>query len=265
MLKSVPVRFLFNARDLGRRYRDVHIKKGMLYRGKALRGLLWIEKKTLVKWAKIHTIIDLRSHAEIEEKPDDALPGVQVLPYPVFEQERPGITHQVKKRSKREILSVYDHLPPMELLYLSFLQGDSLHHLGQAVSYIINAPEKDYAIYFHCSEGKDRTGILAAILLLMLGVSRKEIERDYLRTNRVSRHKARAIYIGVRYFLHDRERARNIYPFFVARLSYLARLFEVIEQSYGNDPMRFFVEGLGLSEEDIDSFRKRMIIPKKKR
>jgi len=263
MAKSIPVRFLYNARDLGRKYHDVRIKKHMLYRGKALRGLLWVEKKTLVRWAKLRTVIDLRSHAEAEEKPDDFIPGVKLLHFPIFEKERAGITHQKKKRTKREIIDLYNHLPPMEDLYASFIKGQSLKNLAASVSYILNAKDEEYAIYFHCSEGKDRTGILAAILLLILGVSRKEIERDYLRTNRVSRHKARAIYFGVRYIMHDHQAARNIYPFFVARLSYLSQLFQVIEITYGNDLNRFFFEGLGLTQESIDAFRKKMIVPKK--
>ena len=263
MLKSVPIRFWFNARDLGRKYRNVRIKKHMLYRGKALRGLLWGEKKTLMKWANLRTVIDLRSHAEAEEKPDDFIPGVKFLHFPIFEQERAGITHQKKKRTKREILDLYNHLPPMEELYASFLRGDSLRNLGASVSYILNAKDEEYAIYFHCSEGKDRTGILAAILLLILGVSREEIEKDYLRTNAVSRHKARAIYFGVRYIKRDYASARKIYPFFVARLSYLSQLFDEIAIHYGDDPNRFFIEGLGLTQESMDAFREKMIIPKK--
>ena len=265
MAKSIPVRFLYNARDLGRRYHDVHIKKHMLYRGKALRGLLWGEKKTLVNWAKLRTVIDLRSHAEAKEKPDDFILGVKMLHFPIFEQERAGITHQKKKRTKKEILDLYSHLPPMEELYASFLKGESLKNLAKSVNYILDAQDEEYAIYFHCSEGKDRTGILAAILLLILGVSRKEIEKDYLRTNAVSRHKARAIYFGVRYIKRDLVAARNIYRFFVARLSYLNQLFEVIEVAYDNDLNRFFFEGLGLTQEKIDAFREKMIIPKKDR
>ena len=100
-------------------------------------------------------------------------------------------------------------------------------------------------------------------MLLILGVSRKEIEKDYLRTNRVARHKARAIYFAVRYIKRDYASARNIYPFFVARLSYLSQLFQTIEIAYGNDLNRFFFEGLGLTQESIDAFRKKMIVPKK--
>ena len=38
-------------------------------------------------------------------------------------------------------------------------------------------------ILFHCSAGKDRTGILSALLLLCLDVSYEEIMKDYLLSN----------------------------------------------------------------------------------
>ncbi len=43
----------------------------------------------------------------------------------------------------------------------------------------IIADQGNHPLVFHCSAGKDRTGILAAILLGTLGVSDKDIIRDY--------------------------------------------------------------------------------------
>ena len=39
-------------------------------------------------------------------------------------------------------------------------------------------------LLFHCTTGKDRTGWAAAVLLTVLGVSREDVTRDYLLTNR---------------------------------------------------------------------------------
>ena len=38
---------------------------------------------------------------------------------------------------------------------------------------------------FHCSAGKDRTGILGATILMVLGVSRENVVADFLMTNEV--------------------------------------------------------------------------------
>lgn len=46
----------------------------------------------------------------------------------------------------------------------------------------------DTPLVFHCTAGKDRTGVAAALILLALGVSREDVARDYLLTNDVFRH-----------------------------------------------------------------------------
>lgn len=42
--------------------------------------------------------------------------------------------------------------------------------------------EANYPVAFHCTYGRDRTGVAAALVLLTLGVSREDIKRDYQRT-----------------------------------------------------------------------------------
>ena len=37
---------------------------------------------------------------------------------------------------------------------------------------------------FHCTAGKDRTGVAAALILLAFGVPRAVVEQDYMLTNR---------------------------------------------------------------------------------
>lgn len=43
--------------------------------------------------------------------------------------------------------------------------------------------QKKLPVYFHCATGKDRTGALAMILLIVLGASDEEIMKDYLLSN----------------------------------------------------------------------------------
>ena len=48
----------------------------------------------------------------------------------------------------------------------------------------ILAEPLDSAVVIHCTAGKDRTGVLTAFFLTVLGVDRDTIEADYLLTNR---------------------------------------------------------------------------------
>lgn len=45
----------------------------------------------------------------------------------------------------------------------------------------------DAPLVFHCTAGKDRTGVAAALFLLALGVPRETVQEDYLLTNDVYR------------------------------------------------------------------------------
>ena len=48
---------------------------------------------------------------------------------------------------------------------------------------ILSLPERQ-PVLFHCSAGKDRTGLTAAILLSLAGVSDEDIVKDYTRSER---------------------------------------------------------------------------------
>ena len=65
-------------------------------------------------------------------------------------------------------------------------------------------------IYFHCAQGKDRTGFLATLFQALLGVSKEDILRDYLlsnlgKTGSVSISKITSNYNYVDYFLEGKE------------------------------------------------------------
>jgi protein-tyrosine phosphatase len=72
---------------------------------------------------------------------------------------------------------------PEELtqFYLATLER-SAAIFGEVIGLIADADR--HALVFHCTAGKDRTGLTAALLLGSLGVSRGEILDDYELTNR---------------------------------------------------------------------------------
>ena len=65
---------------------------------------------------------------------------------------------------------INDHAPRFAELFAHLLDSD------------------DAPLVFHCTAGKDRTGVAAALLLLALGVSREDVMADFLLTNQHYRH-----------------------------------------------------------------------------
>jgi protein-tyrosine phosphatase len=90
----------------------------------------------------------------------------------------------------------YHHLPMMDVPvdgtdagwsseeYVAARYGEMLAGGGDCVrgALLLAADPASYPLVFHCAAGKDRTGIIAAILLELLGVSRDDIIADYMLT-----------------------------------------------------------------------------------
>ena len=257
-MKVIHLRKQKNLRDIGGKYKDVNLRLNMLLRGRALITLTPKQLDKLKNKYHLRTVIDLRDIAEQAQKPDQELPGINKLLMPVFDDGKVGISHE--DREKADKIALLSKLPPMSQLYYEMFHDESLANLSKIIKFIINATEDDYSIYYHCSEGKDRTGIISAVLLSMLGVSRKEIIKEYLYTNRVAHRKANIYYLVAKYIRFDVNLAKKLHGMFSARKEYIEVYFDVVRDEYDNNYMTFYKKGLGLTEEEVEAFRKKMII-----
>ncbi|HEY6078703.1 MAG TPA: tyrosine-protein phosphatase [Polyangiaceae bacterium] len=142
-----------NARDLGGLplASGGHVACGSLFRGPPL-AALDLEGCSHVAALGIRTVIDLRMEHERESRPTtpcvDAGQVLAPLPIPFG-------------------------LGPTD--YLNDLNSPSV-----AVALHALASAEAYPIYFHCTWGRDRTGVLSALLLRALGVSREDVMQEYL-------------------------------------------------------------------------------------
>jgi protein-tyrosine phosphatase len=96
----------------------------------------------------------------------------------------------------------------------------------------ILAEREVYPLLFHCSAGRDRTGVGAAMLLELLGVDRERIVADFLRSNAV---------------FHEMPlRPAQIRP-----------LFEAIDECGGIEA--FMCDRIGLCAADLDTIRQDLL------
>ncbi|WP_456322912.1 tyrosine-protein phosphatase [Hydrogenimonas sp.] len=94
---------------------------------------------------------------------------------------------------------------------------------------------------FHCTAGKDRTGILAALFLFGLGVSKKDIIADYMESNR--RINAKEISQKMDEFLKadasghqlcDERTVQKLGMFFEMRRSWIEAFIEGTNECFGS-------------------------------
>ena len=225
-----------NIRDLGgiRTKDGKTIKQGCLVRSA---NLAQAEEQDM---NGISTVIDLRTPGERDEKPDCPC-GREYLALPIFENITAGISHEKKAEKKGA--------PDMSDLY-RWLVRECRDNFKKVVEEIMAHDYSSGAILWHCSEGKDRCGLTTALVLEMLGVDRKVIMEDYLKTNIVNIPKAEGIREKLRES-HGEEFAQSVYRAYLADEAYLNAAWSEMGDNY--------IEQLGITEEEIEEFKGKML------
>lgn len=164
---------ILNFRDIAGK--DSFLKKGKIYRSASLDS---ISKKDLarIKELGIKTVIDLRGPSE-QKKRKIELNGISVISMPLDFQgkTRERLYPYFKQKNPEEkILEVSNSL------YLEIAEASAPVLAG--ILEILGSPDSG-SILIHCQAGKDRTGILVALLHIIAGTERSFIVEDFLRSN----------------------------------------------------------------------------------
>lgn len=169
-----------------------------------------------LKKHNISLVIDLRYQAEIDEYPDQIPEGVKYINVPLLQQGAMGMPN-----SFEEFLSSKEEFYVDE----TYKKVVNVPGFKEKVIEVVNMiMEHDYSkgnVLFHCTTGKDRTGVVSAIILKRKGKDRKYIHKDYLKSNR--RYFLMGIlgYISVYFKTHDKIKAREVYRFFNVKKEYI--------------------------------------------
>ena len=186
----------------------------------------------------VAAVIDLRTIKEREEMPD-LLYSCRYLPMPVFDEFKPGVSHEEEAKQAPK-------LPDMAVLY-GILVRNYMDSFRNILTAIMHHDFSEGAILWHCTEGKDRCGITTAMILELLGVDRDTIMEDYLKTNLVNLPKAAAIREKLA-AERGQEFADSVYQAYIADEKYLRSAWEAI----GDVSLP---EKLGISAEAVEAFK----------
>ena len=101
------------------------------------------------------------------------------------------------------------------------------------------------AVVFHCTAGKDRTGIAAALFLYALDVPMETIMADYFATNTYRREENEKI---IEYLATEKGLDRKmVSELMEANPLYLEAAFQALKKKYGNIDS-FLYKELGMNE-----------------
>jgi protein-tyrosine phosphatase len=251
-----------NLRDVGG-YRAAGgkvVARGRLYRSEALahRGVsemhaVWDEAHAdRFSALSIRTVIDLRSETEARRVPSawQAATGACVVPLPILEGVEGADTNFMGKVLAGEV-STFDVEDMAGFYRVTF---DRRAETFAAAVRILADLERLPALV-HCSAGKDRTGLLVALVLEVLGVDRAVTVEDYaltglLRPNRVEVYAEALRAAGV-----EPEAVRVLFES-PARAMELALAY--LDEKYGGAE-QYLVEAGGLEQPLLASVRSNLL------
>ena len=244
---------LHNIRDLGgeQTMDGRKIVSGRLIRCGHLAELSEEDKMKLA--SLVDTIVDLRTAGERDEKPDLKIEGAEYYHIPIMDSLTAGITREEEADQSvfaRLLLKPKEAKEYMCEMYRAFARTDSaIAQYGRFLRILMQDHRK--AVLWHCTAGKDRAGIGAAILEEILGVPREDIIADYLTTN---------IYLQADIaFLTEFVKKQagtdsgladeSLRYLFGAEREYIEVFYKTLEEKYGEYEC-FVREGLHISEEE---------------
>jgi protein-tyrosine phosphatase len=174
VIRRLPLTGTKNTRDLG----GYPVPGGVTAWGRTFRSDAPInlppEDIETLKRLDITTHIDLRTQEEVEKWPS----SVQSLPGFHY--------HHV------DLCACMQMMPDTEEgVAVSYFEMTQQTEPMARIFHIIAKAEG--GLLFHCAVGKDRTGVVAAILLMLAGVPRQELLADYILTAAYMREPARKL------------------------------------------------------------------------
>lgn len=192
----------------------------------------------------VSRIVDLRMDAErAEDDPSEETP-VEVLHLPFFHED-----DEVFREVDAASLSAPDYATATRDVYLIFLE-QFRENVAAAVKAVARAPEG--AVVVHCAGGKDRTGLVTALLLKLAGVSDEDIAEDYaLSEERLKPRHDR--WLAEAETEAERERLRRI---LVTPAESMLGVLHELERRYGS--VEGYLRAGGLTDEDIEHIRRRL-------
>jgi protein-tyrosine phosphatase len=163
-----------NFRDLGgyRTRAGDTVRWGLVFRSDALHGL---SARDLERYEALglRVVYDLRRDDERDERPNPVPSRALTI------IGRPPDEPFVSQASPR--MTAADGERVLQEMYVGLLEHSALQ-IGELFSGLVE--DDGLPAVFHCHAGKDRTGIVAALLLEALGVERRHVLDDYELTAR---------------------------------------------------------------------------------
>lgn len=240
------------------------IKRNVLLRTGELCELTPVGAKVLAEQYAVKSIIDFRMESERAEAADKEVPGAKNTWISVMEMSDYGADIQEVLRAAVE-LKMDRTQAMLENAKAGFVAKmyDSILLTNRAICgysqfFKILLSQKDGAVLWHCSAGKDRAGLASALLLYALGADEETVVADYMLSSEAYREKAELMAAFAAANHLNEEAARDAVAMVSVFPEYLKRAFDGIKDNYGS-VHGYLNNALGVSGEDMERLRNKFL------
>ena len=259
--RLVDIKSIENFRDIGgyETEEGKMVKWGYFYRCGSLHNVSGRDQEYLESMG-IRTLFDLRSKLEVNSNKDIVLANCNYM-------NHSGISTMDDSFSQGNL--------DMKMLIMELIQKPE--KLGELENFLIDGyktmststgafkelfnvlkREEGTPIIFHCTAGKDRTGVSAALILLLLGVDEETVINDYCMSNMYREETNNKQIESIRGYIQDESILQGLKSLLGVKESYLRTSLEGIKEQYDSYE-EFFEKSLGVSKKDIEVLREKYL------
>ena len=258
--RAISLHGVLNTRDLGglETSDGRTVRKGQLIRSGEIDDID-AEGKAVLDGMGVSAIVDLRTTTEATANPASWPEGQGPARYhfPLMEQEDQEIS-DMRANIKAGVAKQED---TEKLFYDAFgsIATDYKAELRELFDVLLEQPEGE-AVLYHCSGGKDRTGVTTAVLLNALGVTPEDIQADFLMSNVQKNADKKSVEIAEKINAAEGTNmtAEAVWPTLGVRKDHLEKFYQDVEADYGSVD-NYLHDGLGLSDADLQKLKDRYL------
>lgn len=248
---DIKIKKVNNFRTLGslKNTEGKTLKEGKFYRSGDLYHLKNSSFKELEKLG-IKEIIDLRNEKEISKKPDHLPENIIYKKYSAFEDQGDQLS-QAKKLVLKGKVNAADADKRMVDFYRDYVT-ENPETIKKIITEIL---ESNQPVLYHCTAGKDRTGIITALIMSVLKFDKETIYNNYLLSNNYRKQlvEKRLKLANTLHFIYPKMDLKVLEKLSWIESNYLDAAFDEINKKYGSTDI-YIQQVLGISENKREEY-----------
>lgn len=255
-----------NARELGGLVMEDgrRVKHGLLLRCGDLHAASDKDLTILQHEFNVRQIFDFRTEVEVKIAPDKEVCGAKNIWLPTIDPQTEKYGYALPQDAYRNI-GVYilshsgeERVQEVARRIYSDMVLNEYSQLQYASFLNIIANQTEGSVLWHCSQGKDRTGLGAAFLLAALGASRETIMEDFALSNIYYSNLVENISERILSKGGGQQDLAVVQAFIGVNTNYFNAALDLISEKYGS-LHQYTREALLLSPKDSMKLRKRYL------